>query len=358
MEKITIQSGRSTYPLWIGQKIIHELPLFLHEIKPTKLCIVTDENVHKYHMPKLLKEIEGRFPYSIYIAPSGEHAKTFQQYYELLTFALHEQLDRNSLFIAFGGGAIGDLTGFAAATYMRGIPFIQMPTTILAHDSSVGGKTGINHPKGKNLIGAFHHPLAVFYDLQFLETLPLKERLSGFAEIIKEALISSERFLGELMETMNQVEKLTPEHLFKPLIEGILVKKKFIEKDEKEQNIRAYLNFGHTLGHAIENELGYGKISHGEAVAIGMIFALKLSEKLIGFSYPIRDLINWFENLGYQTNIPAELSEEELLQTMKQDKKALQGQLRFVLLKKIGDPVLYHIDDVTILKALHAMKKN
>jgi 3-dehydroquinate synthase len=235
---------------------------------------------------------------------------------------------------------------------MRGIPFIQVPTTILAHDSAVGGKVAINHPLGKNMIGAFHQPEAVFYDLELLQTLPEQEIRSGFAEVIKHALIYDASFYNWLKSDINNLNSLTSEQLFESLKKGIQIKNEFVSKDEKETGIRAYLNFGHTLGHAIESEMGYGNFTHGEAVMIGMIFALKISKEVSGLSFNTEEFITWVKGLGYQTEIPAHLTVERLLSKMKQDKKSAGGSVRFVLLNQIGKPNLQELSDDFLLDQL------
>src|SRR5690606_22285980 len=212
-----------------------------------------------------------------------------------LTFALEQKLDRKSVILAFGGGAVGDLSGFVAASFMRGIPFIQIPTTILAHDSAVGGKVAINHPLGKNMIGAFYQPEAVFYDLDFLHSLPLHERRSGFAEVIKHSLISDEDFYVWLRENVHDLDQLRNEEMLYFLKKGIRIKEQIVSQDEKESGIRAFLNFGHTLGHAIEGEAGYGNITHGEGVVIGMMFALGLSKKKLGLSFHLDEFESWLK---------------------------------------------------------------
>jgi 3-dehydroquinate synthase len=288
----------------------------------------------------------------VFTAPSGEKAKTFEVYFDALTAALDNKLDRKSLILSFGGGAIGDLSGFVAASFMRGIPFIQIPTTILAHDSAVGGKVAINHPLGKNMIGAFHQPDAVFYDLDYLKTLPEHEIRSGFSEVIKHALIYDGQFYDWLQENIHDLNSLPMEKLAAALSRGIKVKKEFVAKDEREHGVRAYLNFGHTLGHAIEAEMGYGNFTHGEAVMIGMVFALKLSQELLGMKFDLEKFVSWIKELGYETTIPSQLTNDNLLTKMKKDKKTIGDTIRFVLLKQIGKPILQEITDVELLGRL------
>jgi 3-dehydroquinate synthase len=235
---------------------------------------------------------------------------------------------------------------------MRGIPFIQVPTTLLAHDSAVGGKVAINHELGKNMIGAFHQPEAVFYDIELLQSLPPKEWLSGFAEVIKHALISEYEFYGWLKAHIHHMTDLKGEQLSYAIEKGILVKAKIVAEDETEKGVRAFLNFGHTLGHAIEAALGYGKITHGEAVVIGMVFALKLSQNIHQLKFDLGGFCKWLEQLGYKTSIPASLTPEILLEKMKKDKKNKGNSIWMVLLKEVGAPIVTEVEDRLLLTLL------
>ncbi|TXL57858.1 3-dehydroquinate synthase [Cerasibacillus terrae] len=353
MEQIPVITNAKQYKVFLGSHILEELlPFIKQEIDEyTKIFILTDETVGPLHLEKLMQALKGE-DIVVYTVPSGEKAKTFDVYYNCLTFALENKLDRKSLLLAFGGGAVGDLGGFVAATFLRGIRFIQIPTTILAHDSAVGGKVAINHPLGKNMIGAFYQPEAVFYDLSFINTLPKREVRSGFAEVIKHALIHDEAFYRQLQTEVPSFEFLTGNTLLHALKKGIEVKSKIVKKDEKELGIRAYLNFGHTLGHAIEAEAGYGVMAHGEAVLIGMLFALKLSKDKLGLSFNEKELIEWVGQLGYETSINKQFSPEKLLQRMLQDKKTIGQEVRFVLLKEIGKPVVVTINHDDLLMHL------
>ncbi|WHX99095.1 3-dehydroquinate synthase [Neobacillus sp. DY30] len=353
METIQIQTSSKSYNVFVGEGVRNEIGPFLrnHFSKLTKILIITDETVAKIHLDHIMPLLSEWNPV-IYTAPSGEKAKTFDVYYNALSIALENQLDRKSVILALGGGAVGDLSGFVAASFMRGIPFIQIPTTILAHDSAVGGKVAINHPQGKNMIGAFHQPEAVFYDLELLNTLPGQEIRSGFAEVIKHALIYDSTFYHWLKAEIHNLDSLTIEQLFKSLTKGIQIKNEFVSKDEKETGIRAYLNFGHTLGHAIESEMGYGNFTHGEAVMIGMIFALEISKEVSGLSFDTEEFSTWVQGLGYQTEIPGHLSSERLLAKMKQDKKSAGGTVKFVVLEQIGKPKLQELSDEYLLTKL------
>lgn len=357
MEQIQISTESKTYPLWLGSGAIKEISSFLEKEfknKKLKLLIVTDKAVADLHLSTLTKALNGYEVYT-FITPIGEAAKTFEVYYNALSFALESKLDRSSILLAFGGGAIGDLGGFIASTYMRGIPFIQIPTTILAHDSAVGGKVAINHPVGKNMIGAFYQPEAVFYDLDFTNTLSITEKRSGFAEVIKHALIQDGSFYNWLVENIKSLENVDLQSLQWMLAKGIKIKGDIVSRDEKEHGERAYLNFGHTLGHAIEAEIGYGKITHGEAVAIGMVFALKLSIEQLNLEFDIDTFTAWLHKLGYITSVPNGLSYGQLVSRMKQDKKAVSDEIKMVLLSKIGKPILETVSEDTILKQ---MEKN
>jgi 3-dehydroquinate synthase len=353
MQQVKIHAGSKSYPAIIGRGAIHHLGDIIRKEadRYSSVMVITDETVAKHHLSSF-RESSGLGQFIEKMVPSGEGAKTFDVYYDCLSSALENKLDRKSLIISFGGGAVGDLAGFVAATYMRGIRFIQVPTTILAHDSAVGGKVAVNHPLGKNMIGAFHQPEAVIYDLDYLKTLPEQEVRSGFAEVIKHSLISDENFYLWLKHEINSLNEINDSQMLEFLTKGILIKGTYVAEDEKEKGVRAFLNFGHTLGHAIEAEAGYGKVTHGEAVAIGMSFALKLSKDLLGLNFDAAAFILWLKKLGYNTSIPKELERERLVERMKQDKKAVSGTIRFVLLEKVGKPALIEVDEKTLMMNL------
>jgi 3-dehydroquinate synthase len=353
METIEIKAGQHAYPVHVGYGAARSLGSFMEDCISgfTSILIITDETVGKLYLEELKLILNLPSVYSK-IVPAGEKAKTFDVYFDCLSYALEKKLDRSSVILAFGGGAVGDLAGFVAASFMRGIPFIQIPTTILAHDSAVGGKVAINHPLGKNMIGAFYQPRAVFYDLNYLKSLPPGEKRSGFSEVIKHALISDRGFYNTLCNSIRTLGEISPEDLERVLIAGIKVKRDIVGQDEKESGVRAYLNFGHTLGHAIEAEAGYGSITHGEAVAIGMVFALRLSLRLHPFPFELNGFEHWLQELGYRTDLPGGLEPERLLERMKQDKKAVGQKVRFVLLQDIGQPIIQEIDDKLLLDSL------
>ncbi|MDN4523154.1 3-dehydroquinate synthase [Fictibacillus fluitans] len=354
METLHVQTDTKQYPVLIGNKIITDLSPLIEELKPavTSVLILSDETVGALYMDKAVESLKGlNQPVHTFVVPGGDGEKSFSNYYNSLTFALEKGLDRNSLIVALGGGMIGDLAGFVAGTYMRGIRFIQLPTTLLAHDSAVGGKTGINHPLGKNMVGVFHQPEAVFYSIDFLDSLPLPEIRSGFAEVIKHALIQDEEFYDYLKGEISDLSDIPPEKLSYILKKGISIKAKVVSQDEKEKGLRAILNFGHTLGHAIESESGYGTISHGDAVAIGMRFALQLSEELGDTNLHYKEISNWLKHFNYPS-VPSKLDAERLLGAMKRDKKSTSGRVKMVLLEAIGQPYVKEVEDCTLLNAL------
>ena len=310
--------------------------------KADKLIVFTDANVWAAQGDYF----KANFPYDfeVFVLPGGEACKTFEQYYAAQTFLLEQKCSRKSFIFAFGGGAVGDLTGFVAATYMRGVPFIQIPTTILAHDSAVGGKTAINHPLGKNMIGAFYQPEGVIYDTIFTASLPKREIRSGTAEVIKHAMISDGTWLQELM-TAETVIHFSTEELAKQLKAGIEVKAKIVSEDETEQSVRKYLNLGHTYGHAIEAAAGYGKVAHGEAVMIGLVYCLLLSERYGELDRAFtKEFLQFALKNGYPFEAVNHYSFEELTEYLAKDKKAEYGVLQFVLLKKIGEPFVRPIE--------------
>jgi 3-dehydroquinate synthase len=351
MKQLLIETKTKQYPLFLGEGIIHSLPEILRSLSfsaGTKLLIITDQTLESLYLAELYALLADGYEVHTYVIPSGEEAKSFEQYYACQTAALECGLDRHSLILAFGGGVVGDLAGFVAATYMRGIRYIQIPTTLLAHDSAVGGKVAINHPLGKNMIGAFHQPEAVVYDIAFLRSLPEKELRSGFAEVIKHALIRDRRFYEWLRQEIHTLADLTGERLQYCIQKGIEIKASVVREDEKETGVRAHLNFGHTLGHALESELGYGSITHGDAVALGMLFAIFVSERVYGRSFVGHQFSTWFRTYGFPVSIPASLKLERLLEKMKGDKKARAGTVRMVLLKDIGEVDIKALDDDTL----------
>jgi 3-dehydroquinate synthase len=356
METLLIQAKSKTYPIYLGEGIIDQVAKLLPDVY-SSFFIVTDAVLAPLYLERVEEALHSVAPVYTAIVPSGEGSKSFDVYKNLLDQLLKLNLDRKCCVIALGGGVIGDLAGFVAATYLRGVGFIQMPTTLLAHDSSVGGKVGINHEKGKNLIGAFYNPDAVLYETTFLTSLPDREWRSGFSELIKHSFLDSVAFFEELKSAIPNFEKLKAETVTPFLRRGIGVKAAIVEEDEQEQGKRAYLNFGHTLGHALEKEAGYGTLTHGEGVAIGMCFALQLSEAVFKVTLPNKDLVEWLKALSLPTTIPETLSSHRLIDGMKRDKKRKGEVIRFVLLRSVGDPTLVEIPEDQLFDQLERFRK-
>ncbi|MRH42404.1 3-dehydroquinate synthase [Aquibacillus halophilus] len=342
MNSLTIDTSTNKYNVFVGTKLRFKTASFL-EKQYKNILIVTDDQVANHYLDDVKNSFSTEINLYSVVVPAGESSKSQEQYFNVISRAIEVGLDRQSLIIALGGGMVGDLAGFAASTYMRGIDYIQVPTSILAHDSSVGGKVAINHTEGKNLIGSFYPPQAVIYDVETLHSLPEKEVRSGYAEIVKHGLISDEIFFHQVLDTKLS-SKIPDEVLTDHLLKGINVKATIVQNDEKENNVRKYLNFGHTLGHALEANLGYGQITHGEAVAIGMLFALRVSEKVYGVKLPYQPLHNWLVTNNYPLHLPTQ-EIDPLVNRMKKDKKSINNLVQMVLLKSVGQPTVEKIED-------------
>lgn len=341
MERLEVQLEDRSYPIWIGPDAVEQLPHYLANAgigTNRKLFMITDENVAPLHLANV-QGILTRAGYQVYTAvvPAGERAKSLDVYGEMMTRVLEAGLDRKSAILALGGGVVGDLTGFVAATYMRGVDFIQIPTTLLAHDSSVGGKVAVNHPLAKNIIGAFHQPKLVCYDTNFLKTLPPRELAAGFAEMIKHGLIWDEQFVEWLEDHAAALWNLDDSLIQEALYRACSVKVAVVSQDERENGIRAILNLGHTFGHSFESLLHYETLNHGEAVAIGMVGAALLAEKA-GLAQDISQrVIILLQKYNLPTSLEMDLSIDGMIEVMHHDKKGESGQLVFVVPRKIGE---------------------
>lgn len=354
MQSMKVKTSTHDYNVYIGKSLRHELLQLLPKTY-SRILIVTDDII----APLYLQDIKNALQHvnvkvHDVVIPNGEFSKNIEQFYHLQTVALENNLDRNSLMIALGGGVIGDLTGFVAASFMRGIDYIQVPTTILAHDSSVGGKVAINHELGKNLIGAFYPPRAVIYDIDTLQSLPIHEVRSGYAEIVKEAFIADENLVSELLK--RRLEQINEGELINHLYKGIAIKANIVEQDERESHMRMFLNFGHTLAHAIEAELQYGEITHGEAVAIGMLFALRVSEHYMDVDLRSNEYKQWLQLNDYPLSLYS-ISCNNIIEKMKLDKKSTNEQIQFVLLENVAKPVVVHLTDDELAHYLDAFIK-
>lgn len=340
MDELIINSEIHQYKIIIGNRIRYDINALLPKPYST-ILVITDDKVAEKYLNEVMSNLQAENIFTS-IIPAGEQSKSFALFEKLHTEALTYGLDRESLIIALGGGVVGDLAGFVAATYMRGIDYIQMPTTILAHDSSVGGKVAINHQLGKNLIGSFYPPKAVLYDIDTLSTLPRSQVRSGYAELIKEGLIADEELFQSILSS--DLMSLSQDQLHNHIRSGIKIKAAIVEADEKEKGMRKYLNLGHTLGHALETTLGYGVLTHGEAIGIGLLFSMYVSESVYTIKLPYEPLYRWLLNNNYPLFLE-QLHVNDLITLMKTDKKTLNHHIQMVLLKNVGEPVIKEISD-------------
>jgi 3-dehydroquinate synthase len=342
MQTLTVGLGDRSYPIHIGTGLLAHAELLKSHLPKGRVAIVTNTTVAPLYLEKL-QETLGQLGVSrvTVILNDGEVYKTSETLNLIYDALLTHRCERSTPLIALGGGVIGDMTGFAAACYLRGVPFIQIPTTLLSQvDSSVGGKTGINHPLGKNMIGAFYQPQLVLADISTLDTLPDKELSAGLAEVIKYGLIRDLPFLEWLEQNMDKLLARDPEALQYAVFRSCENKAEVVAADEREGGERALLNLGHTFGHAIESGMGYGCWLHGEAVAAGTIMAADLSQRLGWIS--VAD-VERVRTLFVRANLPVispDLGVEKYLEFMGHDKKVEGGKLRFVLLKQIGHAVI------------------
>ncbi|HEY6044842.1 MAG TPA: 3-dehydroquinate synthase [Nitrosospira sp.] len=346
MQTITVAlgsaSGERSYPIYIGEGILSQPELFLERLPQKRVAIVSNTTVAPLYMETLRSALDSHGVVSVPIVlPDGEEYKNWQTLNLIYDALLAHRCERGTAIIALGGGVVGDLAGFAAATYLRGVPFFQVPTTLLAQvDSSVGGKTGINHPLGKNMIGAFYQPRAVIADTATLDTLPDGELRAGIAEIIKYGLIRDPAFLEWLEENIAGLLARDAGILVKAIRRSCINKAEVVEADERESGVRALLNLGHTFGHAIENAMGYGVWLHGEAVAAGTILAAELSQRMsLINSQDVARIRGLYIRAGLPSVAP-NLGAGEYLRLMGLDKKVEGGKMRFVLLESIGRSVV------------------
>jgi len=344
MNRIRVNLDRrlsASYDIHIGNGILDRMALILAKGNwAARWFVVSDDAVAGLHGGRVLAALAGAgLRAGMLTVPPGEGAKTVSTCLGLAEDLLERDADRASGLIALGGGVIGDVTGFLASIYMRGLPLVQIPTTLLAQvDSSIGGKTGVDTGAGKNLLGTFHQPKAVFIDLAFLETLPQREFTSGLAEIVKYGIIEDPDLLAALEDNAGALQGRNPAVLERVVSSSCRIKKGIVEIDETEKGLRRILNFGHTVGHAVETESGYA-VSHGEAVAMGMAAAVVISERLRYLSAEDRDRIERaIERMGLPRRVPRDLDAGGILARMGKDKKKEDGRIHFVLLKKPGMP--------------------
>lgn len=337
MRTLTVDLGERSYPIFIGEHFLGNPEYLRPYIKGQQVCVVTNDAVAPLYLEALVSGLTG-LQVDVVTLPDGESFKTLSTLNQIFTTLLEKRHNRTTTLIALGGGVVGDMTGFAAASYQRGVEFIQVPTTLLAQvDSSVGGKTGVNHALGKNMIGAFHQPNAVLIDTQVLSTLPRRELAAGFAEVVKYGLISDLPFFCWLEANVERIMSCEPEALAYAVERSCQNKADVVAQDEKEGGVRAILNLGHTFGHAIETAQGYGNWLHGEAVATGMLMALDLSNREGWLSAAE---VKRTEGLLLKASLPIKAPEgmaaETFIDLMAVDKKVLDGELRLVLVSELG----------------------
>jgi 3-dehydroquinate synthase len=338
---LNVELGDRSYPITIGRGLLDDAALLTRHIGGSgKVAIVTNTTVAPLYLDKVAAPLRaaGREVVTI-VLPDGEEYKTWQSLNLVFDALLANKCDRKTTLVALGGGVIGDLTGYAAASYMRGVPFVQIPTTLLAQvDSSVGGKTGINHPLGKNMIGAFYQPRAVIADTATLDTLPGRELSAGLAEVIKHGAILDAEFFDWIEQNIEKLVARDHEALAFAVLRSCEIKADVVRRDEREGGLRAVLNFGHTFGHAIENGLGYGEWLHGEAVGCGMVMAADLSHRLGLLDQASVERIRTLVQKAGLPVVAPDLGVERWIELMEVDKKNEGGAIKFILLKPLGNP--------------------
>ena len=337
MTRLTVELGARSYPIYIGESNLGKPDLFIQNISHRNLVVLTNETIAPLYLDKLKNSLS-EFNVKEIIIPDGEEYKTLTQLEAVIGEMLKLGCARDTTLVALGGGVVGDLCGFVASTFQRGIPFIQIPTTLLSQvDSSVGGKTAVNHALGKNMIGAFYQPKAVIIDSTTLSTLPEREFAAGMAEVIKYGIIYDDNFFSWLENNTDKLIALNPESLNYAIQCCCEIKAEIVAQDEKEHGLRALLNLGHTFGHAIEAEMGYGNWLHGEAVGAGMVIACQISEQLNWMTpSEVRRAINLIDAFNLPICGPDTMDYDDYIKHMQHDKKVQAGAIRFIMPQGIG----------------------
>jgi 3-dehydroquinate synthase len=339
-DELRIELGERSYPILIGDGLLGDAPLLGRHVAARDVLIVTNTTVAPLYLEALERNLAGKRVHHV-VLPDGERYKTLEVLAEVFDALVGARMNRDACVIALGGGVVGDMAGFAAACYQRGIDFVQVPTTLLAQvDSAVGGKTGVNHPGGKNLIGAFHQPRAVLADLDTLATLAPRELRAGLAEVIKYGLVHDVDFLGWIEQHLVDLLRLDRAALKYAVRRSCEIKARIVAADEREHGQRALLNLGHTFGHAIETAAGFGEWLHGEAVALGMLIAARMSREL---GWLGRADVERVEGLLRRAGLPGEaprIGARQALELMGMDKKVIDGRIRLVLLRNLGEGVV------------------
>lgn len=351
-----VDLGARSYPISIGQELLSDPAVVAAHIAGPRVAIVTNTVVAPLYLERLSKTLEaaGKRVTQI-ILPDGEEEKNWANLMKIFDVLLEEKCDRKTTLVALGGGVIGDMTGFAAGAYMRGVPFVQVPTTLLSQvDSSVGGKTGINHPLGKNMIGAFYQPQAVIADTSTLNTLPARELSAGLSEVIKHGAIIDAPFFDWIEANISKLVAKDPDALAYAIKRSCEIKADVVRQDEREGGLRAILNFGHTFGHAIEAGMGYGVWLHGEAVGCGMVMAAELSHRLGFIDAPSKERIVALVKAAGLPTVAPDLGVARWLELMEVDKKNEGGEIKFILLKPLGKSIITTVPQDILLETLNA----
>ncbi|MFK8053950.1 MAG: 3-dehydroquinate synthase [Woeseiaceae bacterium] len=349
-KNLQVSLGERSYDILIGKALLQERSVFAPAIKASHVIIVSNETIAPLYL-ETLRQTLSDYTQTIHLLADGESFKNMDAMLGIVDAALKDRAARDCVFVALGGGVVGDITGFAAATFMRGVDFIQVPTTLLAQvDSSVGGKTGVNHPSGKNLLGAFHQPVRVIIDTETLSTLPPREFSAGMAEVIKYGAISDVDFFDWLEDNMTALMERDSAALTEAIYRSCASKASTVAADERERGQRALLNFGHTFGHAIETCTGYTRWLHGEAVAMGMLMAARMSRLEPAALTRLSDVLAAADLPAAHPDIPA----ADLLKAMGHDKKVERGRIRLILLRTLGDAYVSDDYDDDDLKAVLA----
>lgn len=341
MQTLTVDLAERSYPIYIGEGLLQDADLLKRHLRDRQVYIVTNDSVGPLYLSPMIERLADHEVGST-VLPDGEAFKNLETLNQIFDGLLEARHNRQTTVLALGGGVVGDMAGFAAACYQRGVDFIQLPTTLLSMvDSSVGGKTGVNHHLGKNMIGAFYQPKAVIADMQVLETLPRRELSAGLAEVIKYGLIGDREFFEWLEVNMPDLLALDPKAMAYAVKRSCENKARVVARDEREGGLRAILNFGHTFGHAIETAQGYGVWLHGEAVAAGMVMAADLSHRRGAISAGELDrLIRLLQRAHLPVKAPANMEPADFMRLMGVDKKVVGGRLRLVLLRRLGEAMV------------------
>ena len=350
METVQVDLGLRSYPIYIGADLLQDHGLLRPHIRGNQVAVITNETVGPLYLDALRAGLDG-LSVDVYQLPDGEEYKTLASYGAVMDFLISHRHNRTTTLIALGGGVVGDICGFVAATFQRGVDFLQIPTTLLAQvDSSVGGKTAVNHPQGKNLIGAFYQPRCVLADTQVLNSLGDREFAAGLAEVLKYGVIADAELFAWICAESNALVARDPACLLHAVRRSCEIKADVVARDERESGLRAILNFGHTFGHALESLTGYKQLLHGEAVATGMVMAADMSCRLGWLSAAAaRQIKQAVACLGLPV-CPPDLPVNDMLQAMGLDKKVVDGRLRLVLARGIGEVVVADDFDLGALR--------